>query len=586
MDIFSVFSLLGGLAFFLYGMTVMSEGLEKMAGSRLESFLKSMTSSKLKALLLGMIVTAVIQSSSAVTVMLVGLVNSGIMSLTQSISVIMGTNIGTTITAWILSLMGIEGSSFIAQLFKPESFSPIIALVGIFLFAFTKSSKKKNLGSVFLGFALLMTGMTLMSAAMKPLADVPEFRNILTAFSNPILGILAGVAITAVIQSSSASVGILQSISLTGSLTFGSAIPIIMGQNIGTCVTALIASIGTNKNAKRVTAVHISFNVIGTIILGCLFYLLNAFLQFEFVNDAIGVAGIAIVHSTFNIVTTALLFPFQKQLEKLAKFLVKDKTNKPTHYELLDERLLNTPSIAVAESMNVAKKMAAMTQTAIINSIKVIEKYDIATVASVKDSELEIDQYEDTIGTFLVRVNGASISSAEKREATELLHCIGDFERISDHALNLTEVAEELHTKKLRFSDEARAELDIMQNAVLEVLNIAFKAFYENDAGLAKQVEPIEQVIDKLKIALKDRHIMRLQEGKCTIELGFVFSDVINNFERIADHCSNIAIYVIQRDDKFAQPHEYINSVKSSHNADFIAAYDAYSEKYRLPQPR
>ncbi len=583
MDIFSIFSLFGGLAFFLYGMTIMSEGLEKMAGSRLEGFLRSMTSSKFKGLLLGIGVTAIIQSSSAVTVMLVGLVNSGIMNLTQSISVIMGTNIGTTVTAWILSLMGIEGSNFLTQLFKPESFSPLIALAGIFLFAFTKSSKKKNLGSVFLGFALLMTGMTMMSASMKPLAEVPEFKNILTAFSNPILGILAGIVITAVIQSSSASVGILQSVSLTGTLTFGAAIPIIMGQNIGTCITALIASIGTNKNAKRVTAVHISFNVIGTLFLCSLFYLLNAFLHFEFVENTIGVAGIAIVHSTFNIVTTALLFPFQKQLEKLAKFLVKDKSGKPTHYELLDERLLNTPSIAVAESMNVAKKMAAMTQKGIIDAINAIENFDLKTAADVRENEIEIDHYEDTIGTFLVRVSGASISGAEKREATELLHCIGDFERISDHSLNLIEVAEEIHAKSLQFSPEARKELDVMQNAVIEILGTTFSAFVNSDAELAKQVEPIEQVVDRLKIELKDRHIRRLQEGRCTIELGFVFSDIINNFERVADHCSNIAIYIIQVDDKYAQPHEYMNSVRNSQNPEFVAKYEEYSKKYSLP---
>lgn len=583
MDIFSVFSLLGGLAFFLYGMNIMSEGLEKMAGSKFEGFLKSMTSTPLKGLLLGVVITALIQSSSAVTVMLVGLVNSGIMSLTQSIGVIMGSNIGTTITAWILSLMGIEGESFFVRLLKPDSFTPVLAFIGILLVSFTKSSKKKNLGSTFLGFALLMTGMSLMSASMKPLADMPAFQNILTMFSNPVFGILAGILITALIQSSSASVGILQSISLTGMLTYGMALPIIMGQNIGTCITSLIASIGTNKNAKRVTAVHISFNVVGTIIVCAIFYTLNAFINFDFLEDAVGVAGIAIIHSAFNIFTTAILFPFSKLLEKLAKILVPDRTNRPTQYELLDQRLLNTPSVAIAESMNVARKMASLSLESMQLAMGIIEKYDVNTADTVKEMEEEIDEYEDKIGTFLVRVSGAAISSTEKREASELLHCIGDFERISDHALNIVEVAEEIHTKELKFSAEAKSELNVMKQAVLEILDTTFRAFETNDIDLATAVEPLEQVIDELKIELKDRHIARLQEGKCTIQLGFVLSDIINNFERIADHCSNIAVYIIQVKDKYAQPHEYLTAIKTSENEEFMAQFNSFSKKYRLP---
>lgn len=585
MDIFSVFSLFGGLAFFLFGMNVMSEGLEKMAGSRFEGFLKGMTSNRFKSLMLGAAMTALLQSSSAVTVMLVGLVNSGIMNLTQSVGVIMGSNIGTTVTAWILSLTGIEGDSFFIRLLKPEGFSPLLALVGVLLFSFSKSSKRRNLGSVFLGFALLMTGMSIMSTAMKPLAQMESFQNILVMFSNPIMGILTGLVITAIIQSSSASVGILQSISLTGMLTYGAAIPIIMGQNIGTCITSLIAGIGANKNAKRVTAVHILFNIIGTVLLSIVFYTLHAIFKFAFVDTPISILGIAMVHSAFNIISTLILFPFSKGLEKLAKILIPDRTGKPTKYELLDERLLQTPGVAIVESRNAAQRMAALTHESIIDSIKMIDKYDVNVADTVREIEEEVDLYEDKIGTFLVRVSAAAaVSSIDKRQAAELLHCIGEFERISDHALNLVEVADEIHKKELKFSDDAKAELDVIVEAINEILNLTFEAFKTNDDELAKHVEPLEQVIDDLKIKLKSRHVQRLQSGRCTIELGFVLSDLINNFERIADHCSNIAVYIIQITDKTAEPHEYLNSLKTSQDPNFVQAYDSFSEKYKLPK--
>lgn len=584
MDIFSIITLLGGLAFFLYGMSVMSQGLEKMVGSKLESVLKSMTSNRFKGLILGTVITAVIQSSSAVTVMLVGLVNSGIMRLGQSVGVIMGTNIGTTITSWILSLAGIESDNAFIKMLKPESFSPVLALIGIVLLSFAKSGKKKDLGSILIGFALLMTGMTLMSGAMKPLAETPAFGNVLTMFSNPVFGILAGLIITAIIQSSSASVGILQSISLTGTLTFGSAIPIIMGQNIGTCVTSLISSIGTTKNAKRVTAVHISFNIIGTLIWCVLFYTLNAFLRFSFNDSPITPVGIAIVHSIFNVATTVLLFPFGKQLEKLAKRLVKDKKEKEAEYELLDDRLLLTPSFAIAECRNVTMKMADTVRESILGAIDLIGNYDEKKGTEIITGEEQTDVYEDKLGTFLVKLSSKNLSQRDSNEVAELLHSIGDLERIGDHAQNLVEVAEEIHNKKLAFSDEAKQELDIMTSAVKRILNITFDALKDNDPILAGTVEPLEQVIDGLKRELKKRHVKRLQNGKCTIELGFVLSDILNNYERVSDHCSNLAVYVIQIDDSVVEAHEYLNEIKSAPDSDFKDDYNAYKKEYALPK--
>lgn len=587
MDIFSVISLFGGLAFFLYGMTVMSSGLEKMAGSKLEGILKSMTSNRFKGLVLGAAITAIIQSSSAVTVMLVGLVNSGIMKLSQSIGVIMGTNIGTTITAWILSLTGLEGDNIFIRLLKPESFAPIFALIGILLISISKKDRKKNIGSVLIGFALLMTGMTIMSTAMKPLADMPGFKDALVMFQNPIFGILAGIVITALLQSSSASVGLLQSIATTGMLPYGAAIPIIMGQNIGTCITSLIASIGANKNAKRVTAVHISFNVIGTVILITVFYSLNALFNFAFVDSPIPIVGIAIIHSLFNILTTIILFPFAKQLEKLAKVIIPDRTGKKTEYELLDERLLATPSFAIVECKNVAQEMAELTYDSIVSAIGLITHYDVLIADKVREAEEEVDVYEDKLGNFLVKLSSHDVTQRDINDASELLHSIGDFERISDHALNLVVVAEEIHQKSLKFSDEARAELEILTAATLKILDLTFTAFKNNDTTIAEQVEPLEQVIDKLKLELKSRHIKRLQSGKCTIELGFVLSDLLTNFERISDHCSNIAIYVIQVSaNTYADEgtHEYLSELKSSDDPAFEKAYQAFKEDYRLPK--
>ena len=581
MDIFSIVTLLGGLAFFLYGMNVMSSSLEKMVGGKLERVLRTMTSSPWKGLVLGTAVTAVIQSSSAVTVMLVGLVNSGIMQLNQSIGVIMGSNIGTTVTAWLLSLTGIdESASVVLQLFKPSTFSPVLALIGIVLIMAFKESKKKDLGSILVGFSILMAGMEFMNDAMEPLADIPEFQAILTAFSNPLFGVLVGLVVTAIIQSSSASVGILASISLTGQVTFGAAIPIIMGQNIGTCITALLSSIGTNKNAKRVTAVHISFNVIGTVVCLTVFYILNSIFHFAFINAPIDPVGVAFVHSTFNVVTTILLFPFSKQLEGLAKLLIREQSTKE---ELLDERLLLSPSFAIAECRNLAIKMAKEARDSMFAAIQIVDTFDQKTAESITKHEDKIDLYEDTLGTYLVKLSSKSLSHADSNEVAELLHVIGDFERIGDHAVNILRVAHEIHDKQLQFSEKAQTEIQVLTKAIKDILNLTVDAFERNDSTLATQVEPLEQVIDDMKLELKDRHIRRLQEGRCTIELGFVLSDLLTNYERVSDHCSNIAVTVIQIKDSAMDAHGYLNTVKTTGGPEFTQAYHKFKMAYQLP---
>ncbi len=580
MDIFSVFTLLGGLAFFLYGMNVMSSGLEKMVGGKLERVLKSMTSSKIKSLVLGAVITIAIQSSSAMTVMLVGLVNSGIMELSQTVGVIMGSNVGTTLTAWILSATGIQSDNFLLRMLKPESFSPLIALVGAGLIMAGKEGKKRDVGSILLGFSILMTGMTFMSQSVSPLADMPFFQDLLVMFKNPLAGILLGAVVTGIIQSSAASVGILQSLSLTGSITFGMAIPIIMGQNIGTCVTSLLSSIGTNKNAKRVTAVHIYFNVLGTIICLSVFYVLNAVFHFDFVDSPINALGIAIVHSLFNILTTLILLPFSKQLEKLAKITIREKSTKE---ELIDERLLRSPSFAIAECRKLTVQMAKTARDSMLAAISTVSKYDAKKAESISEMEEQIDLYEDKLGTFLVKVSSKSLSHRDSNEAAELLHTIGDFERIGDHAVNILRVAEEIHDKGLRFSDKAQQELDVITQAIVDILNLTVDSFEKDDNALASRVEPLEQVIDSLKLELKNRHIHRLQEGRCTIELGFILSDLLTNYERVSDHCSNIAVAVIQIKDSVMDTHSYLNEVKTAGGPEFTRAFTAYTETYRLP---
>ena len=580
MDLFDVLTLLGGLSLFLFGMNLMGASLEKRAGSSLKILLGKLTSRKILGFLTGMGVTAVIQSSSATTVMVVGFVNSGLLTLRQAISVIMGANVGTTVTAWILRLTGLDGDNFFVMLLKPTSFTPILALIGVVLTMMAKSDKKKDVGMILLGFAVLMFGMDTMSGAVAGLEEVPEFRNILLMFSNPVLGVLAGAGLTAIIQSSSASVGILQALSATGQVTYGAAIPIIMGQNIGTCVTAMISSVGANKNAKRAAVVHLLFNIVGTAVWLAVFYGINAVVQFSFVSHSIDQLGIAVVHTAFNILCTALLFPFSGLLEKMACRLVPD-TKAPEKIQILDERFLATPSVAIDRCQEVAETMARISMDALKTSCQLIEHYDPKSAQAVRETEQEADQYEDMLGTYLVKLGRADLNAADSRETAKLLHIIGDFERISDHAVNLVESAEEIRNKGLSFSVHAKQELAVLTAAVGEVMDLALDAFLQNDPALAAKVEPLEQVVDTLKEQLRNRHILRLQKGECTIELGFVWSDLLTSLERVADHCSNIAGCVIEMSHDSLDVHEYLDNVKAG-GPGFLRAYEAYAQKYAL----
>ena len=580
MDLFDVLTLLGGLSLFLFGMNLMGASLEKRAGSSLKILLGKLTSRKILGFLTGMGVTAVIQSSSATTVMVVGFVNSGLLTLRQAISVIMGANVGTTVTAWILSLTGLDGDNFFVMLLKPTSFTPILALIGVVLTMMAKSDKKKDVGMILLGFAVLMFGMDTMSGAVAGLEEVPEFRNILLMFSNPVLGVLAGAGLTAIIQSSSASVGILQALSATGQVTYGAAIPIIMGQNIGTCVTAMISSVGANKNAKRAAVVHLLFNIVGTAVWLAVFYGINAVVHFSFVSHSIDQLGIAVVHTAFNILCTALLFPFSGLLEKMACRLVPD-TKAPEKIQILDERFLATPSVAIDRCQEVAETMARISMDALKTSCQLIEHYDPKSAQAVRETEQEADQYEDMLGTYLVKLGRADLNAADSRETAKLLHIIGDFERISDHAVNLVESAEEIRNKGLSFSVHAKQELAVLTAAVGEVMDLALDAFLQNDPALAAKVEPLEQVVDTLKEQLRNRHILRLQKGECTIELGFVWSDQLTSLERVADHCSNIAGCVIEMSHDSLDVHEYLDNVKAG-GPGFLRAYEAYAQKYAL----
>ncbi len=581
MTVFNFISLLGGLALFLFGMNTMSGGLEKTAGGKLEKILKKMTDRPIKSLFLGVVITATIQSSSAVTVMLVGLVNSGIMQLGQSVGVIMGSNIGTTVTAWILSLAGIESDNFFVSLLKPSNFSPIIAFIGILLVMVAKKERLKEIGGICLGFAVLMFGMEMMSDSMAPLSEMQEFRNLMVKFNNPLLGLLIGVVMTAVIQSSSATVGILQALSLTGALSYSMAIPIIMGQNIGTCITALISSIGVSKNAKRVAAIHVYFNLIGTAVLLSLFYGINSIFDLAFADSVIDPAGVAVVHSIFNLSTTALLFPFTKQLEKLAVKTVKDKENEEKQ-TFIDERLLLTPAIAVSECRNHTVKMAELAVDTILDSISIIGKYDDKTSKNIVENEKKLDEYEDKLGSFLVKVSSQDLSNDDSNTVALLLHAIGDFERIGDHAVNIMKVAKEMNDKDIVFSDNATSELETVTNAIKEILDISVNAFSQNNMDYALEVEPLEQVIDGLLSEIKSRHISRLTGGDCTIELGFVLSDLITNYERVSDHCSNIAVSLIELSNSEFNAHKYLNNYKLSGSEEFTGKFEKYNTKYSL----
>jgi len=582
MTIFDVLTLIGGLCLFLFGMNVMGDALERRAGGSLKKLLAKLTGNKLAGFLTGLGVTAVIQSSSATTVMVVGFVNSGIMTLRQSIGVIMGANIGTTVTAWILSLGGISSDNLFMQLLKPTSFTPVLALIGTALLMFGKTSKKKDTGTILLGFATLMFGMDTMSSAVSGLADVPAFQNLFIMFKNPVLGVLAGAILTAIIQSSSASVGILQALSATGQVSYGAAVPIIMGQNIGTCVTALLSSFGTNKNAKRAAIVHLSFNVIGTIIWLTVFSIVSAVLKPALLDASASYLGIAIAHSLFNIACTALLLPMSSLLEKLAIKLVPD-TNKKDEIAELDERLLVTPPIALERCNALVCEMAESSVVAFKNGLNMLNRYDSAIAEEIRTAEEKADHYEDILGTYLVKLSSYQISDNDSSEVSKLLKVIGDFERISDHSINVLESAEELREKDMQFTTDALKELEVLCSAVSEILTLSYTAFINNDLTCAYDVEPLEQVIDGLKGKLRDGHIRRLKTGMCSIEAGFVWADLITNLERTADHCSNIAACIIDAAENNMNIHQSLRNMKDG-NSYFDARYSQYAKKYVIAE--
>ena len=580
MSIFNVFTLMGGIAMFLYGMDLMGKSLEQTAGSKLQGILSTMTASPVRALLLGMAVTAVIQSSGATTVMAVGFVNSGLMELHQAIGVIMGANVGTTVTGWLLSLSGLEGDSVITQMLNPNAWSPILGFIGIWLYTFGKD-RRRGVGKIMLGFAILMTGMGIMSSAMSPLADEPWFMQLFLSFKNPVLGVIAGAVLTAVLQSSSASVGILQALCSTGAVTFSAAVPIIMGQNIGTTVTALISSAGANKNAKRTAFVHLYFNLIGTVVFLLGFYGLNAVIGFSFFNETANTFGIANVHTVFNVVTTAILLPFNRVLERLAIMTVPDSpTDSGEQHSLLDERLLTTPSVAVGRAMLVGGDMAEICRTALLQAMSTTRVWNDAIADEVTRKEDAVDHYEDVLGTYLVKLSAKHLSQDDNRTVNTLLHTIGDFERVSDHAVNLIKAAKEIRDKSIQFSEEALNDLSVLEAAVQDIVNRTVDAFQKNDVYAAKKIEPLEEVVDGLVREVKSRHIMRLQAGACSIEYGFVLDDLLTNYERIADHCSNIAVAMIEVSlDRF-DTHEYLNAVKHGDDVKFERRYEKYRDRY------
>ena len=580
MNIFSLFTLCGGLAFFLYGMTVMSKSLEKMAGGRLERLLKRMTSTPIKSLLLGAGITIAIQSSSAMTVMLVGLVNSGVMELGQTIGVIMGSNIGTTLTAWLLSLTGIESESFFVNFLKPKNFSPLLALAGILLIMGSKKQRRRDVGRVMMGFSILMYGMELMSGAVAPLADMPEFADLMTAFTNPLLGVLVGAAFTGIIQSSAASVGILQALAMTGSVTYGMAIPIIMGQNIGTCVTALISSIGVSRNAKRVSVIHISFNLIGTAVGLIVLCGGNALFGFPFLSNSVNAVGIALCHTIFNVCTTILLLPFTRQLEWLAKKAISTE-DKPSDFAFLDPRLLRTPGVAASECASMVNQMGALAQTSMDLVLTQFLQYTDAREEAILSNEDKLDIYEDHLGSYLVQISQHGTSADDMHTISRLLHAIGDFERIGDHVLNLQESAKELRDKQLRFSPTAQKEVEVLTRLLRDLMTAALDCFRKDDPVAAQLVEPLEETMDCLTEEVRNRHIRRLQNGQCTIQLGFVLNDLLNNFERIGDHCSNIAVSVIEEQDSQMASHAYLHDMKK--NGEFAARLQNNLSRYALP---
>ena len=583
MSIFNLFTLMGGLALFLYGMNLMGESLEQQAGGKLQVILSKLSDNPLKGFLLGLGVTAVIQSSSATTVMVVGFVNSGIMQLHQAVGIIMGSNVGTTVTSWLLSLTGIQGDSFWVKMLKPSSFGPILAFAGIILAMFCKSSKKKGVGNILLGFFILMTGMEFMSSSMKPLADMPWFSSLFLHFSNPILGVLVGAALTAIIQSSSASVGILQALALTGSVTYGSAIPIIMGQNIGTCVTAMISSVGASKNAKRAAFVHLYFNVIGVVLFLTAFYSLNTLLHFEIIHDTVSVMGIAVIHSTFNVITTLVLLPFNRVLEKLAILTVPDGTSKDAAAPLLDKRLLGTPAVATSRAHQCTVDMAQLAQSGLLKAMSLVHIWNDQVSDEVVEQEAQVDHYEDALGTYLVQLSGLPLTVDDNRTVNTLLYSLSDLERISDHSLNLRKSALEVRDKQVTFSHQALEDLNLVEWAVQDIVNLTVQAFANQDNNAARQVEPLEQVIDEIVHQVRSRHVERLQNGQCSITNGFILADLLTCYERVADHCSNVAVAMIEVAHDSFDTHEYLQGVKADREG-LDRMMDQYRKRYGLAQ--
>ncbi|MEZ3461932.1 MAG: Na/Pi cotransporter family protein [Lachnospiraceae bacterium] len=587
MDFFDLLTMVGGLALFLYGMHLLSEGLEKLSGGRLERVLENLTNNRIKAVLLGAGVTAVIQSSSATTVMVVGFVNSGIMKLSQAIGIIMGANVGTTITSWLLSLTGIESDNFLLQLVKPTSFSPVLAVIGVIFIL--KNGKKRDLGSILVGFAILMTGMDTMSSAMKPLSQVPWFTGLFTMFTNPLLGLLVGALLTAVIQSSSASVGILQALCATGSISYAAAVPIILGQNIGTCVTAMMSGVGASKNARRASIVHLLFNVIGTAIFLTVFYVLHAFIDFEFMQNAADSTGIALVHTGFNVAATLILFPFADYLEKLSFILIRpdeEEERQARENELfakMDERFLGTPSFALEQAFSYTLKMAEITKESLNKATYNLFAYDKKTAAEVEQMESLVDRYDDEISGYLVKLSSRNLSEQDSRRLNMLQHSVGDLERIGDHAMNLVDCAKSMNKKEQSFSDKATEELQVFSQAVRDIVSASVSVFASEDEQAARLIEPFEEAIDILQKDMKKRHMKRLRKGKCTAEMGFVLSDITNNFERIADHCSNLAINIMQLREDDTHAHEYVDSIEKGEGTEFDRTLQEHLRRYELP---
>ena len=581
--------MIGGLALFLYGMHILSEGLEKVSGGRLERVLEELTSSKWKAVLLGAGITAAVQSSSATTVMVVGFVNSGIIKLSQAIGVIMGANVGTTITSWLLSLSGIESDNFFIQMLKPSSFTPILAVIGIIFIMFMKNGKKRDLGTIFVGLAILMFGMDAMSDAMSPLSNMPEFTSLFVMFTNPVLGLLVGALLTAIIQSSAASIGILQALCSTGTVTFAAAIPIIMGQNIGTCITAMMSGIGASKNAKRAATVHLLFNIIGTAVFMAVFYALNAFLNFGFMAEPANKVGIAVIHSAFNIAATIVLLPFSGLLEKLSLILIKpDEEEKKLEQEKanfvrIDDRFLATPSFALEQANSHVVEMAKITYESLKDAVSLLFKYKDTVADKVEQRENLVDHYDDEISGYLVKLSSKNLSVKDSKKLNFLLHSIGDLERISDHAMNISDSAREMNKKEQSFSSKATEELKIFSQAVLDIVQSSVTVFETEDEYAAKRIEPFEEAIDVIQKEMKKRHMKRLRKGKCSAEMGFVLSDITNNYERIADHCSNLAINVMQLYEDDTHAHEYVDTLQKGEGSEFRLRYNEYLKKYELP---